>query len=544
MKLSPSATALLNADPFLPPSDNMEEQEDMRRQTFMKEIHIKVNNLGNLTSDLFQQCMDEDEENAASSLNDDDLVLVSFIEDQEYIDLLDVLYNRWCLFYITKYQQMSEIETLTMVGELEPGTNKDRKVKASLGINVFTEITRLYTLRSKSRIGANQFVSLNDNTLHKSWISIARSFDISEQYEPKEDKDINVETRLARIRSIWDSPILSFTQSEVIMMTFFLTQQINDVVQGQCFDEFKVVFELVWIRCGMLTQEAYTEGVLDDPKMRVQVEVEPEPLFIFNRSFAAFCCFYMGDILRRFYYYDLLRQRACSPEELPPNLPALAGHTKAWLERIIKELPEEAFTDAYTDNADDGYNFPGDDLWFKFYKPKEVPSRALCLMAFRPHLYRRFFSEARTSKQAVLDAVATAHIARLFVLKSIATYVQLKTGGNYEIKWYDGVVINSKDIEGSDYMLQSNQCPLIVQIFSSYCAYDRSQVFMSDNLYEVIAVWFYWLQVRYESQLHGNSFEFFIEKAIGAPAPLRGASATATASTPARNPLRNLRVLL
>jgi hypothetical protein len=99
--------------------------------------------------------------------------------------------------------------------------------------------------------------------------------------------------------------------------------------------------------------------------------------------------------------------------------------------------------------------------------------------------------------------------------KALSSYIQIKSGGT-DIKWLEGVVIDCDHINMSAYMLQTNTAPMMLQTLSSYYAYDQSRVFMSDNIYECIGVWFYILRDRYQSLLFGYDLSKFVDEAIGA----------------------------
>src|SRR5690606_4502048 len=92
-------------------------------------------------------------------------------------------------------------------------------------------------------------------------------------------------------------------------------------------------------------------------------------------------------------------------------------------------------------------------------------------------------------------------------------HLHAKTGSS-ELKWYSGIVIKADEILQSSYELESNQAPFLVQIVSSFWAYDQGRVYMTDNIYETIGIWFWLLKNRYSSKLYDLSLKAFVQLVI------------------------------
>jgi hypothetical protein len=88
-------------------------------------------------------------------------------------------------------------------------------------------------------------------------------------------------------------------------------------------------------------------------------------------------------------------------------------------------------------------------------------------------------------------------------------------GGATEVRWYQGVVIHSNDIYMSTYNLQNNMAPFLLQVLSTYWAYDEGTVWKCDEFYETLCVWFRLLRNRYAGQLFGYDLSKFVYDAIG-----------------------------
>lgn len=473
--------------------------------TAYKVLFERIVCLGKFTTEYITRAFKEDDEHARLTEQDKFAAKHTFVSQPMENTKLSRLFDAWREYYIIHMESMREIHIFIIEG---------KKVRTSIGIHVFTELTRLNMLLQRPRLMVSLYeeeMQSLENTHHPSWVQIVNSFDISSQYEEKEDKDVEVEHRLQVLKDLWKKPILLYTQVQAQMVILFLTQQLNEVKSDSLF-EFKAVFEWLWIRIGQLQSEPWGSDILDDPEMRIELS-KAQGLFAANRDFAAFVFFYMGEISKRFFYYDMLTKRP-----IPNTFPLLKEQTIAcqkWIQHIVGFFAEEAFTDVYTEICNDSYSFVGDDQWFKYKWPLKVHSRAACLAELRPHLYRRFFSESRASRALVLNAIQTSHTARLFVFKAISQYIQIKMGGASEVKWYNGVVIHNDDIYMSTYNLRANMAPFLLQVFSTYWTYYGGYVWKSDDFYETLAVWFNVLREHFSSHLFEYDLTPFVDAAIG-----------------------------
>lgn len=485
--------------------------DNVNFRTHFRIFYERINALGKYTTQKIARCVEEDESSPEDSLN-------TYLSDPREQREIRHLFETWRNHYIVYLEDMQEIRHVT-TAELDPETLKRRKLKDSHGLHVFMEITRLFALLNYPRIllGLEDEVAL-ENMEHPLWVSIASSFDISAQYEAKEERDEEVEERYARLRVMWSKPILSYTLVETIHLILFLTQQLNDI-NLTSLAEFTHVFEVVWIRAAHLAQEYHPADVLDDPEMcKLIMPDEVPPLYVCNRDFHMFCSFYLGEVMRRLFYTEMLSKRAMAlPELVPAKRQLYAETTKKWAATIIEGFADEAFSDLYGETCNDAYSFVGDDRWFKYKWANRVHSRGACLLEMRPHLYRRFHSEGYASKRSIIESINTSHVSRLFFLKAVSTYIQIKSG-NSNIKWFSGVVVASDGIKMSAYNLSSNMSPQLLQVLSTFYAYDQTQVYITDNIYESIAIWFYLLTTRYKNQLYGHSLLQFSKAVLSGPA--------------------------
>lgn len=485
-------------------------------RTAYKKLFKRITRVGLFTTEHIERCVREDEQHERDAQDESNFLQKArrtYMSEPDAQRQVRQVYDAWLEYYVIHMEDMREVREYTING---------RKVRTSLGLHIFTELTRLNYLLERPRLMVDLYeeeMASLEHTRHPSWVSIVNTFDITGQYEEKEDKDEHVESRHEMLKTLWKRPILMYTQTQAEMVVLFLTQQLNDV-KSDSMAEFKSMFEWLWIRVGQLMMEAWPGTVMDDPEMRICVQPEQQ-LYTFNRDFGVFVACYMGEVLRRFFYYELLSKRLISMDTVSPEggVPSFGKaqivSCKEWIAYLISFFADEAFTDLYTETCNESYAFVGDDVWFKYKFPLKVHSRAACLEEMRPHLYRRFFSESRASKASVLNSIETSHVSRFFVLKAISQYIQIKTGGATTMDWYKGVVIHSNDIYMSTYNLQANMAPLLLQVFSIHWAYWNGRVWKCDQFYECIACWFYLLRAHYNCKLFGHDLTYFVSECIG-----------------------------
>lgn len=490
--------------------------EEVHHTTAFRKFNARINNLGTLTTEYLNLCADEDYlyEKQVDETGDNDLLRTTFMSSVEHQKQLRSLYEKWAEELIATGEEMTEIRENVTTYE-EDNEVKTRKIRGTHGLHVFTEVTRLFYLINRPRLIFQEEDERERQTLantrHPLWIEIYRSFDITTQYQAKEDKDKIVEDTREQIKKLWNCPVYRYRQTEVILIVLFLTQQLNDVKQ-ECIEEYRSVFHAVWLRISVLIQEYHDDTVLNDPLMRVQDPDQPQGTFVANRNFNVFNSIYVSEVMRRFFYYDLLSKR---PMQLPAawNAKQFVPSIKLWIERIVNGLPDEAFVDMHFDMCSTSYKFVGDMTWFKFQSAQAVYSINSALLKLRPHLYRKYFSEEQITKKSVLESINTCHASRLTIFSVISSYIQIKMGTD-EVQWYKGVVIHSDEIRMSHYNLSANRAPLILQVFSSYWAYDQKEVYMTDDFFETIAVWFLLLKNRYNSLLLGHDCSPIAEEAL------------------------------
>lgn len=510
---------------MLPPSllpveiDLFDDEEDFRTQ--FRHLFSSIASLGDYTTACIDRLVQEEEAFNEKVERNPHLEEkpVTFLSQRNVARQLQALYDEWSRHLITHMDDMREIR-FYQLSEADFGLDaegKKRKFKGSNGIHVFFELTRVnylvhyprlleemdnLSIYEEGALSSDHYLMLYSlkRTTHSSFVAIVDSFDISALYEEKEDPDQEVEEMRRAVKVLWDKPVMQYTQTQVEIVILFLTQQLNEVPtkDGTVVEEYRKVFLVLWLRIAQFFNEFHSPAILDNPEMRKGPFETGDPndvnTCVPNQNFLAFCFFYMVELLRRFFYYDALIHNKM--DVAPP--PGLRERTKAWVTRIMESIAEDAFEDIYADNMPKGYEFVGDDNWFKFSQ-QGVHSRGACIALLRPHLHKRFFSQNQVTPHSVLSTTNDSYVSRLFVLRTIDEHLKIQLS---RVRFLNAAVVMNDGIEMSAYKLQTNLVPVLLQVFSSFWPYDQGRVYVCDDIYEAVGVWFWLVQQRYQGRLY------------------------------------------
>lgn len=437
-------------------------------------------------------------------------------------ELLSELYAQWLDFYVDFFEQMREVHLDT--------TAEGRRIRYSLGMHVIKELGKInYLLHIGGLLledknvqnlppeaiskGYSVLFSLKEGTKDALWVNVCNTFDIASLYEEKDPKNPQGEALYQKIRTkMWETPIWKFTQAEVCIMLIFLTQQINDIptCKPEVVREFRQTCELIFLRITAISIEAHEEDVLDAAEMHDPFPLQ-EGLFVANRNFEMFASNYMGTILYRFYYYDLLKRNGMSRETIPFEM--LATRAKEWITDIAKKMPEDTFDELYVRATRDAYTFPGDEWWYRYKKPGERPEPGGYVQEIRPHMIKRFFSEKQVTPDTALNP--TTLVGRLFIMYLVNEHIKIAID---RCQWLN-VVVQAEGIKMSKYVLQEEEVPCLLQTLSSYWPYDAGKVWICDNIYEAIGVWFWLLAKRHNGILMDVDLREFARQVVAPAMP-------------------------
>lgn len=503
--------------PHFPPTNFDLSRKDVNIRTQVKELFQCIVSLGKLTTDYTEQYAVEEAE--YNKLVEQELEMdepTTFLSEPRTKHELQQLYDAWLNFMVIQSECIHEIRVAN-------------GVRYTIASYIFVELARLHLLLHQpiilkeqdnlacfplEELSTDSYLTLQtlERTKHSVWVEIANSYKESlDDKQDDEEDDIYVVELLAKVNALWKTPIMSFKSSQLRIMLLFLTQQLNSLhtVERSIVQEFKQVFSVLMIRIGQMYgqseavpsacggRNAFDET--DEEELQgesMSITGKPIPSLHFN----VFCSLYGSGILRRLFYYDMLI--ANNMPSLPARVLARYDFSKCahqWTLKLVNSFADEAFEDMFSSIVPEGYNFVGDDLWFKYYWPHKVHSRGACITLLRPHLHKRFFSEVNMNREVVLNACKTSHLSRLFVLKAIDEYLHIQLN---QIAWMNACVVYNEDIEYMASVLELCKVPVILQVFSSFWLYDNCKVHVSDDLFEVIGLWFYMLNSKYACQLY------------------------------------------
>jgi hypothetical protein len=485
--------------------------------TQYKKFYQSLSSLARLLNQYLARVQAED---AEFEKQEEEICYETFLSDKREKDFLSKLQGIWMEMYVANMEIMREIKHYA-VKKIHADAEKKEEVKqfrSSLGMDVFIELSRLHGLLYRNillqelenltcydmeSLSTENYMSLQSlkKTKHPCWVRIVDTF----ESDPTEE-DEEVQTMRLKLKGLWEKPILELCQSDIMLLVLFLTQLLDEIVTtSNMIDEFRRIFDVVWIRIAVLLQEVHDGKVLDHEEMRMPLQNMPG-YFTFNRNFLAFCSFYMGEIMRRFFHYDILSKNKLP---LPDCTPALAAAAGVWIAKVVDSLAEEAFEDMYNRTTPDAYAFVGDESYFKYMYVARTFTRGAAVTTIRPHLHKRFFSESQVNKRSVLNQINNNYISRLFAFTAIDEYIRLYLT---QVHWQSAVVVSNDSIEACALKQEMNLIPLIIQVISSFWVYDNGKVYVTDNFYECVGIWFWVLSKNYNSMLYdANMIEFVRE---------------------------------
>lgn len=497
-----------------PPSYDLSSKKFNIRTQF-KDLFAHLAVLGQFTTECFRRyAAEEAAYNALVEAAPDGAEMdapTTFLADQDVRHDLQTLFDAWKEFFVINTDSIHEVRM----------ANGHRY---TLSAYIFMELTRLHYLLHKPELLSEQdnlacfemetlstenylmLMSIS-KTKHSVWVEIANSY--QESLDKDEESDDAVVDLQKRVQALWLTPIMEYTQSQVRILLWFLTQQINllSTVDKIVVDEFKRVFTVLWLRIGQFYEQTLPITVLDEHE-EIPADQGGGAAMAANNmptmAFSVFSALYAGGLVRRLLYYDMLSENRLQIDLRRRPLSYFAEAAQKWVHKIVIGFADEAFADMFGSIVPEGYNFMGDDQWFKFYWPHKIHSRAACINSFRPHLHKRLFSEAELNRETVLKAYKTNHVSRLFILKAVDEYLKIQLA---RIEWMNAVVVYNEDIEYMSTVLEQSKVPVILQVFSSFWLYDGHCVHVADDLFEVIGLWFWLIRTKYKSMVYNVSVE-------------------------------------
>lgn len=540
----------MNVDVYLPPPIQHILDGAANPYTYNKDLMTRVHALGAFTTRCCTKALQEEaqmEQLLAEEREDGDDeppdIQPSFLATNAAVaQSITKLYNAWMRYYVISTAQMQEILDLKMPPD-------GHAYKTTLGAHVFYELTRLHWLLAQPqlmlerenvvRIPSGQWVASEydlmfalAHTRADVWTTITTASAAAAAAAAVTKKDTADDTEPVHVTAarelrqnlmaLWTTPIMQYTASQVRILAAFLTQHINEVGEST-MNEYRRVFRVLWLRSAVLSiphgwDQARWPQTLDDADMRTLLPSQPPGAqkAVANRAWSAYCSFYLGELVRRFYHYDILAVQTEALRVEPEAVSAAAvERVKHWITHaVVGTFAEEAFEEIHQTVVTElggAYDFPGDGQWFRYANPSSVATLGATITQLRPHLYDRFFSEEQVDRTVILGAVPRSHLARLFVLHALDAYIKIT---HARVEFLNGVVIDNGGIEQSAYALKTGVAPLLLQVFGRYWVYWRGRIHISDDLWTTLALWWWLLREYCDNKLYGIDLSVFATEAL------------------------------
>lgn len=418
-------------------------------------------------------------------------ILVALTENRHVEELGHV--DEWTKEYILDYPTWGQIR---------------KETKRSVASYLFCELLRLRFISQFSKIQeeTRSLEGKMQSDIDKERYSIMWSTKFTEFFAAHEP----------------DTPVMSYTQSQVMNALLYMTKELNNIPHT-AYDELKRFTEILYTRCGVFFCDTCSDKVLDVENMRLPSNPsipsggatggntgakDYRP----NYDFLMFCTIYFYAIMRRLFYYTLV------PKNLPPFVFITAQqiqNCKDWVEQeLCRQMSSEIFEKTYNKAVEVSYQFSGDIEWFKYRNPDQQVLTGPILDCFRTEQSKQYYLQYRISMETALSQINLhshlGHTARLFVFIVIDQYFQ----NQYDMSWKDLVVVDISNFTSKQDVIMRDYVPYLAQLFSRHACYVKGQLYASDNFYENLTMWFYFLKIHYESKLFSTSIEPLVNRIL------------------------------
>lgn len=305
----------------------------------------------------------------------------------------------------------------------------------------------------------------------------------------------------------WEKPIMNYTQQEIMNGLLMITEKL-DQLPTDSFGEVDHICNLLYTRNSVFMCEESVPELLNVVNMRVQVG--DSDLWTPNRDYMTFCSIYFHVIWRRIFYHGAVVKNNHF-DHLPEGS---VDRAREWLEDVADGLGSEGFEDLFTQSCEEAYRFPGDTEWFRYRNPDMPVQTGPILDCFRKKFSKRYFSEYRTSKETVFAAADqnshSGHCARIFLFNCVDQYMRTQ----FTVPWKDGFLVSNDVIEVSEIKLVRNHAPYLLQLYSRFWVYAKGKIIARDNIFELLAIWFYICKLQFGSKLFGIDISPIVDRVV------------------------------
>lgn len=425
------------------------------------------------------------------------------------------LYNAWLQTMVENGPTLNEIKRYQVTDSEE-----DESLRVNMNAAIFAELSRLHFILHYKQLKDEQSDLLNlekiptreeQKRLLSMWSLNLTEAQLWTDIPLPEDVD-------------WDTPVLKYTQKEVMAATSMLCEIMNDLGSiskpsvkcpyEECTREFMEYFRALFTRNSVFfCQSSCLVSTLNVPDMRDTIVIVENEEYRPNVDYFVWCSFYFGAIMRRIYYWENLKNNVIRPKITPPTNEI--ERCRCFIETVAVQLGEDAYEDCYTLTCDESYDIPGDCEWFAYKYPSKQPAMGNILYHLRPVLRDRYWKEAHMALETVLVASRQPQpryfmrTSQLFVINVLDSYLRTTN-----VMWRNAAVVSQDGIELSAWKLSRASSPILLQVFSRWWVYHDLFYQPCDDIYEAIVVWFRILRTHCNDKLFGTSLKEIANKIL------------------------------
>lgn len=303
--------------------------------------------------------------------------------------------------------------------------------------------------------------------------------------------------------------ILSYSQSQIIDAFFYITEQI-DMITYEELPELMSIFDAVYTRMCIFFCHPHTGDVLDDISKRDKVD---DDMFIVNGEFKEFCVIYCQTILKRKFFFKIMSTRLT--DELPPSVLKADNVLEFFTKDVFAFLGEEALQDNYVACCIPTYKFAGDAEWSRFLYGDANATVGEIIQVMRPRYKDQFYTEMEVRSPRIFEGVRQGgqkgKNCRMCVLAAISKYLDVY----YKVPhWMNCILIpfDKMSTHQATVKIKQNRTPLLLQVISRYWVYSNKHIYVTDDIFVAVKLWFTILKEDYKSTLLGINLKKITDK--------------------------------
>ena len=298
--------------------------------------------------------------------------------------------------------------------------------------------------------------------------------------------------------------IMAYSQNEIIQAMFLFSEKF-DIIMYDEIEYYINLFNVVCIRLGLLFCDNYSSDILNAEDMREEVE---DGLYCINDVFRSFCSIYVYKIEYRIKIYSMLKKNFITI--IPEKILNLDKFNFFFKNDVLKFTGNEALSDEYVLASLESYDFTGDKEWMQIINPGNTDDVSKTIQVLREGYVNEFLNLIKDECEKESEDIISEYIgstlgqkgktSRICVLRIISKFLKMY----YNVpNWKNSIVIPIKNYSkhNTQKRIIKSSCPLILQVISRFWVYDSKNIYITDNIYVAVNMWFFILKFKYNSIL-------------------------------------------